>query len=156
MAIIAVDFDGTCVVSLPEPGLCEIDTGAEKVIKQLISAGHKIILWTCRNHSKNNPYNYTNGEFRENEDSLDEAIEWFKKRNIQLYGINKVPDETFIIGDSRKALYDLLIDDTSLGAKLIYGEVEYAALDTGEIKRTQAFSIDWKWVEYECKKIGLL
>ena len=56
--IIAVDFDGTLVCQAPHGFYCKKDIGSEAVLKELIEKGHKIILWTCRNNSKKNPYNY--------------------------------------------------------------------------------------------------
>lgn len=42
--IIAVDFDGTCVIhEFPKVGK---DIGAVPVLKKLIEKGHKIILYT--------------------------------------------------------------------------------------------------------------
>ena len=150
---IGVDYDGTVVVALPEPGYCEVDTGAERVLGRLVSSGHELFLWTCRNESTDNPYNYIDGQLR-GHTSIDEAVDWFLERGIPLSGINEVPGEENIIGTSRKPLFDLLIDDTALGSRLVYGEVEYASLDTGEIKRTRAYSIDWAWVERELIKRG--
>ena len=57
MATILVDFDGTCIPSLPMGGYTDYNTGAEKVLIDLIKNGHNIVLWTVRNESDNNPYN---------------------------------------------------------------------------------------------------
>lgn len=35
--IFLIDFDGTCVPQLPEAGYCEVDTGADKVLKKISS-----------------------------------------------------------------------------------------------------------------------
>ena len=44
--VIAVDFDGTCVThAFPKIGE---DIGAVPVLKRLVKAGHKIILYTMR------------------------------------------------------------------------------------------------------------
>jgi hypothetical protein len=53
-------------------------------------------------------------------------------------------------------LVDILIDDTNLGAKFTVGEVEYVAYETGELKKTQTYSLDWNWVEAELTELGLL
>lgn len=153
---IAIDFDGTCIPSIPEPGWCDVDTGAERVLKRLVSAGHNLILWTCRNYSYNNPYNYTNGVFRTGNTSLDEALEWFSDRKIPLVGVNKHPAQENIIGESRKAYFDILIDDTGLGTKLVYGEVEYISFETGQRKITMTKCVDWDWVESELERTGIL
>lgn len=47
MATFLIDYDGTCVPNLPESGFSEVDTGAERVLKRIVSAGHRLILWTC-------------------------------------------------------------------------------------------------------------
>jgi len=155
MAKIGIDFDGCCVVALPEPGVCDVETGAAEVLGKLVRAGHELILWTCRNDSENNPYNWINGELR-TESSLSEAIRWFNDHDIPLAGINGYEDEKNHVGNSRKLLIDLLIDDTNLGSKFTVGEVEYASLETGEIKRIQTYSLDWKWVEEELERMGLI
>ena len=146
MAVILVDFDGTCIPSLPEAGYVDVDTGAERVLKRLIVCGHKIVLWTCRNNSMNNPFNYIYKKYRF-ETSLEEAERWFEEREIPLYGVNNVPGEEEIVGYSRKALGDILIDDTSLGIPLIWGEVEYCSYDTGELKKAVVHCVDWNRVE---------
>ena len=77
MSRIAVDFDGVCVVALPEPGQpIEAETGAAEVLRDLVKAGHTLVLWTCRNDDPGNPYNWANGELR-TESSLEEAKRWF-------------------------------------------------------------------------------
>lgn len=58
--IIAVDFDGT-VVSHEYPHIGE-DIGAVPVLKELVAAGHKLILYTMRS-----------GRL------LDEARMWFER-----------------------------------------------------------------------------
>ena len=62
---IGVDFDGVCVVALPEPGKpINAETGAAEVLGDLVKAGHSLVLWTCRNDDPGNPYNWVNGELR--------------------------------------------------------------------------------------------
>lgn len=158
MAVIAVDFDGTCVPSLPESGRCidNIDTGAVGVLKLLVSKGHKIVLWTCRNHSFDNPYNYDSKGYLRVEDSLDEAENWFKKNGIPLYGVNNTPECEELIGKSRKLLYDILIDDTNIGIELSYGEVEYVSYSTGEIKTINTYCVNWEWVYEVLKNQGYI
>ena len=155
MAVILVDFDGTCVPALPESGYSEVDMGAERVLKRLISAGHSIVLWTVRNSSRNNPFNYTNGKFR-NESSLDEAVRWFKEREIPWYGINEVPGEEDVVGYARKILGDFLIDDTSIGIPLVFGSVDYYSYSKESIENCNTHCVDWEEVEIILEKMGLL
>jgi hypothetical protein len=46
--IIAVDFDGT-IVNHEFPEIGEEKTGAFQTLISIKKAGHKLILWTCRN-----------------------------------------------------------------------------------------------------------
>lgn len=142
MAVFLIDFDGTCVPALPESGFCNVDTGAERVLKRINKAGHKIVLWTCRNNSANNPFNN-----RVEETSLDEAVRWFEERNIPLYGINEYDGEEEYVGDSRKPFAEYMIDDTAIGTPLVWGELEYVSYDTGEIRRDYTYSVDWDTIE---------
>lgn len=146
MAIILLDFDGTVVPKVPD-GYCEVDTGAHKVLAELVNAGHLLVLWTCRNNSISNPYNYINGVPRE-ETCLSEATRWFEERNIPLYGVNSVPGQETAIGYSKKLLGDIIIDDTALGIPLAWGNVDYVKYDTGEIIRGYyTHCVDWRAVE---------
>lgn len=148
-----IDFDGTVVYHVPE-GVCPIDTGAEKVLKRLIDCGHKLVLWTCRNHSDNNPYNYVGGK-RKVLDSLDEAINWFKERGIQLYGINEVPNNSKYVGTSNKPLCDFVIDDLNVGTPLKVNTVP-CILYSGEEKEVRSHCIDWKKMEKLLEKRGII
>lgn len=151
MAIFLIDFDGTCVPSLPEPGLCEVDTGAERVLMKIVRAGHRLVLWTCRNNSPDNPFNT-----REEETSLEEAIRWFRERHIPLSGINGYAEERELVGKSRKLFGEFLIDDTSIGTPLIWGNVEYVAYNTGEIKQDYTYCVDWNKIEQILEGDGVI
>lgn len=155
MATFLIDYDGTCVPSLPESGFTEIDTGAERVLKRISSAGHKLILWTCRNSSRNNPFNYIGGKFR-TETSLEEAERWFRERDIPLYSVNENPEEEEVIGYARKALGDFIIDDTAIGIPISRGTCEYVSYDTGEIKTINTTCVDWLAVEKILEQMMLI
>lgn len=155
MAIFLIDYDGTVVPRLPENGYSDHETGAEQVLKRIIASGHQLVLWTARNRSRNNPYNYIGGKYR-NELSLDEAERWFKERNIPLYGINDVPGEEDIIGSSRKAYGDFLIDDTAVGTPLKWCEVSYISYDTGEILTINTYHVDWDSIEMMLVQGGII
>ena len=73
--IIAVDFDGTCVKHR-YPMVGEDVDGAVSVLKELVRKGHKIILYTMRGG-----------------DTLDDAISWFIDNDIELWGINRNPEQ---------------------------------------------------------------
>lgn len=153
--IFLIDFDGTCVPQLPEAGYCEVDTGAESVLKDLVRAGHKIVLWTARNNSRNNPFNYSAGRFR-TETSLEEAERWFKEREIPLSGVNQHDTEEDQVGYARKLVGDFTIDDTAIGTPLRWGEVEYASYETGELLKTYTHCVDWEAIRMILKANSLL
>lgn len=156
--IILIDYDGTCTWQLPEPGYAidEVPRVVE-VLNHLIRVGHKIILWTARNDSPDNPYNYfSNGEWRE-ETSLGEAVRWFHERKILLSGVNGYSSETLFVGTSRKIHGDLLIDDLALGTPLLYQEVDYIRYIDGEIVRNyKTHCVDWRGVEELLNERGIL
>jgi len=115
MAIIAVDFDGTCVThKFPKIGK---DIGAESVLKELVANGHKLILWTMRSDiedvSSDDDWVYPHGGTY-----LSDAIEWMNNRNIPLWGINENPTQNSWT-TSPKAHADLYIDDLALGIPTI-------------------------------------
>lgn len=112
--IIAIDFDGTCVAhEFPKIGK---EIGAEPVLKQLVKEGHKLVLNTMRSDKKDvNSADYNiHGESGE---YLTQAVNWFKKREIPLYGINENPTQKSWT-DSPKVYADLYIDDAALGCPL--------------------------------------
>ena len=125
MAVIAVDFDGTCVThEYPRVGN---NIGAVPVLKKLIDAGHQLILFSMRSD-------------KEQQD----AVDWFAKNNIPLYGININPDQLSWT-KSNEAYAQLYIDDASLGCPLIY--------DTNIARRP---FVDWEKVEEILKEKGLI
>ena len=111
---ICIDFDGTCTThEFPKVGK---DIGAIPVLKQLVKAGHNLILFTMRSDVDTGP----SEEFPEIHGGkyLTDAINWFKSNDIPLYGIQKNPTQTWTT--SPKAYGQLYIDDAALGCPLIY------------------------------------
>lgn len=99
--IIAIDFDGTCVThEYPRVGR---DIGAEFVLKDLVARGDKLILYTMRSGKE-----------------LEDAVNWFKNKEIPLFGINENPEQKEWTS-SPKAYAHLYIDDAALCAPLTYG-----------------------------------
>lgn len=92
---IAVDFDGTCVKHR-YPMVGEDVDGAVSVLKELVRKGHKIILYTMRSG-----------------DTLDDAISWFIDNDIELWGINRNPEQ-YGWSSSPKVFANLYIDDAPL------------------------------------------
>lgn len=106
--IIGVDFDGTCVDHrYPHTGQDVPD--AVPVLRE-IQARHKIILHTMRGRTERDP---ATGLF-----TLDVAIQWFRDRDLPLYGANENPDQASWT-DSRKVYANRYIDDAALGCPLI-------------------------------------
>ncbi|MBP3426371.1 MAG: hypothetical protein J6K81_06620 [Rikenellaceae bacterium] len=98
--IIAIDFDGTCVYhDYPYIGK---DIGAVPVLKELVAAGHQLILFTMRD-----------GKL------LKEAEAWFKENKIPLIGSNLNKEQSRWTS-SPKVHADLYIDDSALGTPLKY------------------------------------
>ena len=95
---IAVDFDGTCVThDYPRIGK---EIGATKVLKRLVEAGHKLILNTMRSGKE-----------------LQDAIHWFNKNGIELYGVNENPTQKRWT-TSPKVYAHMYIDDAAFGCPL--------------------------------------
>lgn len=113
--IIAVDFDGTCVTHrYPEVGE---EIGAAEILKRLVHAGHHIILFTMRSGKE-----------------LDDAVQWFEKHEIPLFGVNENPTQKSWTS-SPKPYAHIYIDDAALGCPLIYP-------DSGRPY------VDWRMVRY--------
>jgi len=105
--LIAIDFDGTCVEH-DFPKIGNAMPHARQVLRALVDAGHKLILWTCR---EDNPRDVE-------KNYLALAVRWFDGRGIPLAGVNQTPrdDEFRISGECpRKAFAHIYIDDRNLG-----------------------------------------
>ena len=124
---ILIDFDRTCVShEYPEVG-ADIK-GAVDVLKELVSNGHQLILFTMRG---------SNG-------TLGQAVSWFRERGIKLYGVQTDPTQSSWT-DSPKAFGHLTIDDTCLGIPLKFNP----AISDREF-------IDWEKVRELLIKKGIL
>ncbi len=112
---ILIDFDGTTVThEFPAIGK---DIGAAPVLRELVAAGHQLILWTMRCDHTEPPTSDDPDIHPVGGNYLSEAVKWFKDRNIPLYGINVNPTQ-HTWTTSRKAYGTLCIDDINLGARL--------------------------------------
>lgn len=121
---ICVDFDGTCVThEYPYIGK---DIGAIPVLKKLVNAGHNLIIFTMRG-----------------DEYLLDAVNWFKKNNIPLYGINENPTQNWT--SSKKAYAQLYIDDAAIFAPL-----------KEDKKLSNRLFIDWDIMEKELKRLKLI
>lgn len=96
--IICCDFDGTlCEEKFPEIGEPKLDV--INWVKKQQKAGHKIILWTCRES-----------------ELLIKAIIWCRdKHGIIFDSINEnIPELKFSSMGQHKAIADIYLDDKSL------------------------------------------
>lgn len=110
---IAIDFDGTVVThEFPKVGK---DIGAERVLKRLVDAGHKLILYTMRSNCTNNTGFSEEVPIKLNGPFLDDAVNWFTDRNIPLAGIQTNPTQKEWT-HSPKCYAQRYIDDAALGA----------------------------------------
>ena len=124
--VICVDFDGTCVTNeYPEIGK-DVPNCIE-VLKKLNEKKVNIILLTQRDGKK-----------------LTDAVEWFKKNDIKLYGINDNPSQSSW-NKSRKVYADLYIDDRNLGCPI-----------TLHRSLSDKVFVDWKKVEKILKEMRVL
>lgn len=96
---IAVDFDGTIVIHrFPEIG--EPVPNAIETIKDWISMGIRVILWTMRD-----------GQY------LEDAVEYCRENGIEFYGINENPSQDW--SASPKAYAHFYIDDMAVGCPMM-------------------------------------
>lgn len=99
---ILVDFDGTCTThDFPNVGL---EIGAPEVLRDLVLAGNRLILFTMRSDTSQGNY-------------LKDAVDWFEDNDIPLYGIQENPTQKAWTS-SPKAYGQLIIDDICLGIPL--------------------------------------
>ena len=112
---ILVDFDGT-VTTHEFPAIGK-DIGAAPVLRELVAAGHQLILWTMRCDHTEPPVTDDPDIHPHGGNYLSEAVKWFEYRDIPLYGINTNPTQ-HTWTTSRKAYGTLCLDDINLGARL--------------------------------------
>lgn len=141
---ICIDFDGTCVThEFPKIGK---DIGAVPVLRKLVENGHRLILFTMRSDrvkktkiNDNPEIDDVYGYF------LRDAINWFYKHKIPLYGIQTNPNQGWTT--SPKAYAHLYIDDAALGCPLKY------SMDN--IHHEPRPFVDWIEVDRMLKNLGL-
>ena len=106
---ILCDADGTLFThDYPEIGE---DIGAAPVLRDLVNKGHKLILNTMRSDQPGR------------RQYLTEAVAWFSRNGIELYGIQEDPNQ-HTWTSSRKAYGQLSLDDINLGIPLITWEFD--------------------------------
>jgi len=112
---ILIDFDGTCVRhEFPKVGE---DIGAIPVLKDLVNKGHNLILFTMRCDHDYKPISTLPEIIAEAGTYLTDAIKWFEKNEIPLFGIQKNPTQHEWT-NSPKAYGHFMIDDSAIGCPL--------------------------------------
>jgi hypothetical protein len=124
--IACVDFDGTCVMH-EYPKIGATIPNAVEVLKKLNENEVKLILWTIRS-----------GEY------LQHAVDWFAAREIEIWSVNKNPQQRFW-SKSPKAYAPVYIDDAALGCPL-----------KQPLENTSRPFADWYEIEKLLIKIGYL
>lgn len=138
---IVIDFDGTVVThEFPKVGR---DIGAVPVLKELVANGHNLILFTMRSDVKE-PYSKIPEIVTKKGKYLTAAVNWFKKNEIPLYGVQKNPTQ-HTWTTSPKAYGQIIIDDAALGCPLIY--------DCQKVERPY---VDWEAVRVHLQMAGCL
>jgi hypothetical protein len=138
---ICIDFDGTCVThEFPKVGK---DIGAERVLRRLLENNHRLILFTMRS-DKSTVSSEDKEIHTEAGNYLTNAVNWFKEKQIPLYGINVNPRQRSWT-KSPKAYGQMYIDDCGIGCPLVidveisnkpfvnWGEVERILIEKGII-----------------------
>jgi len=107
---IAIDFDGT-IVKHEFPKVGEPIPECIDYLKQLNKLGARLILNTMRSGK-----------------GLEEAVNYLKENDVELFGINVNPDQTAWTC-SPKVYGHIYVDDAALGAPLITPEVGKPYID---------------------------
>lgn len=107
--IVAVDFDGIlCRDAFPDIG--EPNYEMISLIREIIDAGHEVVLWTCRVDQR-----------------LVEAVEWCHDRGLYFCAVNdNAPSNKAKYGKeypngTRKVYADLYVDDKSCWFQAVAG-----------------------------------
>tara|TARA_R110000803_G_scaffold5230_12_gene17392 strand:+ start:6865 stop:7332 length:468 start_codon:yes stop_codon:yes gene_type:complete len=113
--IFAIDFDGTSVgFGFPLVGP---DIGAAEVMRDMVAAGHRIILHTMRSDKENLTSDNVDilcPKAGDDANYLSQAVMWFKENDIPLFGVNINPEQ-YSWTDSPKPYADYYIDDIAIG-----------------------------------------
>lgn len=104
--IICVDFDGT-IVHHRFPAIGEALPHAFEVMKELKDAGHKLILWTCREDEG----------YKISKQYLSDAVNFCEENGVTFDSVNEsIPEEDFRDNGLRRKPYaHVYIDDRNLG-----------------------------------------
>jgi len=104
--IVCIDFDGT-IVDHRYPEIGEEAPQAIYWLKRLQDQGARLILFTMRSDTT------AGGPV------LSEAVDFLQSNGINLYGVNRNPDQ-HVWTESPKAYGDIYVDDAAFGCPLIH------------------------------------
>jgi len=143
--IIAVDFDCTLYTGKDVyPGMGEPNLKLIGFLRNRQDAGDKIILWTCRSN------------LNEDKNDLDLAVEWCKEFGLEFDAVNdNIQEMKDLVGDTRKIIADVYIDDKSANNLLVdeeNGITPYSSLLREVFVKTNR--VYKRTIEYPCLKCG--
>ena len=115
---------------------------AEYVLMDLVKNGHQLVLFTMRSDIVN-PEGGGGDIHLESGNYLSDAVNWFKRKGIPLYGVQSNPTQHEWT-TSPKAYAQLYIDDAALGCPLLY---------PGGRERPY---VNWNMVRIKLEEMGLL
>lgn len=136
--IIALDFDGTVVEHCwPEVG--PPIPGAIEWLRRIQEAGARIMLWTNR----------SNQAFEGRGGFLTAAVRYLEGEGIQLWGINKNPEQ-HTWSASKKQYAHIYVDDAAFGCPLIYPPgrrpyVDWSIVGPVVLERTKEWRARSQW-----------
>lgn len=147
---ILIDFDGTVVThNFPNIGY---EISAEPVLREIIDNGHNLILFTMRSDIKD-PFSDDIDIHSIPGEYLTDAVKWFSKRSIPLYGVQTNPTQKTWT-TSPKAYGQYMIDDSAIGCPLKmnpylsnrpfvdWNKMRYLLIEKGIIKSNSISKLD--------------
>lgn len=116
--LIAVDFDGT-IVEHKFPEIGPPLPGAFETLRAMLAAGHRLILFTCREDEMD----------ASGRRYLTEAIQFCNERGVKFVSANEtLSNDDFRPQGGRKVYADLYIDDRNLGGFPGWEKIKKAVL----------------------------
>src|SRR5690606_4027730 len=109
------------------------DIGAVPVLKELVENGHNLILFTMRSDIEN-PQSDDETIIPKGGNYLTEAVNWFKERDVPLYGIQTNPTQKSWT-HSPKAYGQIIIDDAALDCPLIVVDKKRPFVDWIKVRK---------------------
>jgi len=112
--IIAIDFDGT-IAEMKWPGIGEAVPGALDTIRELYTAGHTLILWTCREGK-----HLMAARLWLNANKIGDCFTAFNENDPEAVSRHN--------SDPRKIGFNYVVDDKAVGTPLVDKTVDWSAV----------------------------